>query len=170
MRTVEVVISLGSNLGDRLVNLQQAREAIVRLRGVSFVAKSRVYETEPVEVAAQYAATLFLNAILIVNTQIELERLAKHLHGIEEKLGRIRGPERNAPRTLDADIICAENVQLCTTELTVPHPRWSERRFVVEPLAELRPQLVVPGQEQSISEILATLPPRPSVKVFRDEW
>jgi 2-amino-4-hydroxy-6-hydroxymethyldihydropteridine diphosphokinase len=163
---MEVGIGLGSNLGERLEALRSGVRAVGALPAVRILAVSPVYETEPVDVPAAFRHLPYLNAALAVACAASLPRLAADLRAIEEALGRVRGSERNAPRALDLDLIYAGEVVLQTAELTLPHPRWAARRFVVAPLADIRPTLIVPGQRRSVSAILAGLPERPAARLY----
>ncbi len=154
---MEAGLSLGSNLGDRLEQLRQAVSRLAALPGVRIVARSSVYETEPVEVPAAYRGLAFLNAVVIVEWPGTVRELLAAAKAIERAAGRVRG-ERNGPRTLDVDILYAGTARLEEPDLIVPHPRWAERRFVVEPLAEVRPDLALPGGRLTAREALAALP------------
>jgi 2-amino-4-hydroxy-6-hydroxymethyldihydropteridine diphosphokinase len=128
-----VAIALGSNLGDRGRNLRQAIEA---LRGVVDVVRiSRVHETGPVDAPA--GSPRFLNAVLIGHTRLAPEALLDALLLIEKQLGRHRPAPRNAPRTIDLDLILHSANVRRRRELTLPHPRYLEREFVMAPLREL---------------------------------
>lgn len=156
---MELALSLGSNLGDRLATLREAARRISALPGVRLVAAAPVYETEPVGAGQEYAALKYLNTILIAETSGDLDTLAAALHGIENSLGRVRSIDRYAPRTLDIDILYAGDTVRHDGELDLPHPRWAQRRFVLQPLADVRPGLVLPGETRTVAEILARLPP-----------
>jgi 2-amino-4-hydroxy-6-hydroxymethyldihydropteridine diphosphokinase len=121
-------------------------------------------------VAAAFEALLYLNTVLIVESATDLLPLSRQLHGIEDRMGRRRGPDRNGPRPIDIDILYANGLSLATAEVRVPHPRWKERRFVVQPLAEVRPDLALPGEPRTVSEVLRSLPERPRVTCFTKQW
>ena len=128
-----VVIALGSNLGDRRLNLLRANE---ELRGVMNVVRvSSIHETEPVDAPA--GSPRFLNMIIAGYTTRSPEQLLGELMRIEQRLGRVRGV-RNAPRTIDLDLILHGANLRNTRDLTLPHPRYREREFVMNPLRELR--------------------------------
>ena len=151
---MECGIALGSNLGDRLAALREA----VRRMSVGcgqVVAVSPVYETEPVDCPEGSGA--FLNAVVVLESGLGLLELLRELQGIERAMGRPGERGRNAPRTVDLDVLYAGGETWRDAELTVPHPRIGERRFVLEPLAAVRPGLVLPGQERSAAELLAGL-------------
>ena len=167
---MEVGISLGSNLGDRLANLRNARQRVAAIAGVRVLASSPIYETDPVDVPAQFADEPFLNAVIIVNCSVDVRTLHKELAAIESDMGRRRGPERNAPRPIDIDILYAGTERLKSASLTIPHPRWAERRFVVQPLAAVRPDLKLPGESCTVQQVLAALPERPAAVILTRDW
>lgn len=163
---VEAAVGLGSNLGDRLGYLFEARDRIAALSGTVSVEMSPVYETEPVGVSEKYRAFTYLNAVLLVRTTLGVEEWSRRLHALEDELFRVRTGERNAPRTIDIDLLTYGDLQMDRPDLRLPHPQCLTRRFVCQPLADLRPGYVVPGQRRTIAEILATLPERPWVHRF----
>ena len=167
---MEIGLSLGSNLADRLANLRAARDRVAALRGVRIVATSAVYETEPVGVSDEFRDKPYLNAVIVIETALPLETFAQRVHAVEDELGRVRCKDRNAPRTIDIDVIYADSDLLDNGTLTVPHPRWAERRFVVQPLADVRPGLVLPRQERTVREVLLALPDEPKVVLSSAEW
>ena len=166
MRTA---IALGSNLGNRLTNLTAGREAVLRLPGISApVLQSRVYETEPVGTGPD--AGPFLNAVIEVEFSADPFALLAALRSIESALGRpIRYP-RNAPRTLDLDILYVSDLALNDDTLILPHPRLHLRRFVLAPLNDIRPELRLPGQAHTVAELLARLDDPSAVTIFGDAW
>ncbi|MBV9495737.1 MAG: 2-amino-4-hydroxy-6-hydroxymethyldihydropteridine diphosphokinase [Acidobacteria bacterium] len=127
-----VVIALGANLGDRALTLRRAIDALGRVMRV--VRVSSVYETEPVDAPA--GSPNFLNMVVAGFTRLEPLALLDELQRIEASLGRRRGI-RNAPRTIDLDLIAYSSRAMRTKRLTLPHPRYQEREFVMEPLREL---------------------------------
>jgi 2-amino-4-hydroxy-6-hydroxymethyldihydropteridine diphosphokinase len=165
---MEYALSLGSNLGRRLDNLRAARQWISQIPGISLIAQSRVYETEPVGVAVPYRRRRFLNAVLIVEGRLPLARFGAALRAIEARMGRTRSGIRNAPRVIDIDIIYAGAKRGTFGAIAVPHPRWSERRFVVQPLCDVRPSRLIPGAGATVETILAALPRVPRVKLYND--
>lgn len=167
---MEVGLSLGSCLGERLAHLRRARAAIDALDCVRIVAASPIYETEPVGVKPEYANLPYLNAVLILETTRGAESLRSALAAIEQAAGRTRSEDKFAPRTLDIDILYAGDEQHNTPTLTVPHPRWANRRFVVQPLADVRPDLVLPGSVETVAQRLNEIPLTPAVRVFAAEW
>ena len=167
---MELALSLGSNLGDRLAYLQLARDRIARLDDVRVVAQAPVYETTPVGVKPEYAHLNYLNTVLVVETARTVEDLHRELARIEAAAGRMRGEDRFAPRTLDIDILFAGDTRRDTAQLSIPHPRWAQRRFVVQPLCDVRPDFVVPGADQPVHAVLATLPAGEGLTLFSRDW
>lgn len=167
---MELALSLGSNLGDRLACLKMARDSIARLGGVRVVAQAPVYETTPVGVKPEYAHLHYLNTVLVVETARAVEDLHLELARIEDAAGRVRGEDRFAPRTLDIDILFAGDTRRDTTHLSIPHPRWAQRRFVVQPLCDVRPDFVVPGADEPVRAVLARLPPGEGLTLFSRAW
>jgi 2-amino-4-hydroxy-6-hydroxymethyldihydropteridine diphosphokinase len=134
-------VGLGANLGPREVTLLRAVDLLGAREDVDVLAVSRLRETEPVGVAEQPA---FLNGAVAVETTLGPRELLEVLLAVERELGRVRG-ERWAPRTVDLDLLVFGEEVVHERGLHVPHPRLHERRFALEPLAELDPDLVVPG-------------------------
>jgi 2-amino-4-hydroxy-6-hydroxymethyldihydropteridine diphosphokinase len=153
-------LGLGSNVGDRLANLRAARSAIER-RGVEVVASSSVYETAPQgEILDQPD---FLNACLAVETELEPERLLDEAKAVERELGREPGGARHAPRPIDVDLLLLDALEHRSERLSLPHAEIRSRRFVLEPLLELDPDLTLPD-----GTVLAeTLPPLLDQRVTR---
>jgi len=139
--TVRAFLSLGSNLGDRTAHLRRAVDQLRAGSDPAVTAVSRVYETEPVGGPDDQGAFLNLVVELAVDADADPYRLLEQCHRLEAAAGRVR-TVRWGPRTLDADVVWIDGVVLDDADLTVPHPRWRERRFVLAPLAELAPDLV----------------------------
>jgi 2-amino-4-hydroxy-6-hydroxymethyldihydropteridine diphosphokinase len=136
-------VGLGSNLGDREATIRQAVEQIAAASGVTVVAMSSLRDTEPMGYVDQ---PRFLNGAAAVETDLSAPDLLRLLLEIEAGLGRIRSGPRFGPRTIDLDLLLYGNEVVDEPGLSVPHPRLHERRFVLEPLAELEPTLEVPGR------------------------
>jgi 2-amino-4-hydroxy-6-hydroxymethyldihydropteridine diphosphokinase len=145
-------LSLGSNIGDREAQL---RDALGRL-GASgrVVAVSSVYETEPVELTQQ---PWFLNCAVALETRQNPQGLMAAILKIEEEMGR-RRVQKKGPRSIDIDILLFGDTIVESRELTVPHPAMHERRFVLEPLAEIAPEVVHPVLKKTIRELRDALP------------
>jgi len=167
---LEYGLSLGSNLGDRLAHLQSAREGIAKIPGVERVEQADVYETAPVGVRPEYAALTYLNTVLIVSATTSPNAMSAAIHAIETEMGRIRTEDRFAPRPIDIDILYAGDELSEDDALTLPHPRWAERRFVVQPLADVRPDMRFPGDLRTVSDVLNALPTEPVVTRFTSAW
>jgi 2-amino-4-hydroxy-6-hydroxymethyldihydropteridine diphosphokinase len=147
-----VYLSLGSNIGDRERNLRDAVDLLAepQLRAVRV---SSFYETEPLEVLDQ---PWFLNAVVEAETDLFPKQLLARVQRIEQVLGR-RRLKPKGPRTIDIDILLYGGAVIDADELQVPHPRLAERRFVLEPLAELAPNLHHPVTGRSVAEMLVAV-------------
>jgi 2-amino-4-hydroxy-6-hydroxymethyldihydropteridine diphosphokinase len=145
-----IYLSLGSNLGDRKKNLEKAGMLLEELAGI-IAAKSAVYETEP---WGFYSDLNFYNQAISLFSDLNPLQLLNILHEIERFCGRNTVSMRNAPRTLDIDILFFNDEIKNTPELILPHPSLHLRRFVLVPLAEIAPQLVHPLLQRSIGEML----------------
>ena len=158
-----VYLSLGSNLGDREANL---RNAIERLRGVGNpIAISSFYETEPIDVVLQ---PWFLNCAVKLDTEKMPRQLITAILSLEQDMGRQR-KQQKAPRTIDIDILLFGSSIIDIPSLTIPHPRMHERRFVLEPLAEIAPDARHPVFKRTIRELREALPAGQTVKKFAAE-
>lgn len=133
---MKYIISVGTNMGDRMANIVRAIEALNSIPYTDVIATSSVYQTEPVGYARQDD---FYNAVLLVSTVLNPHEMLGACLGIEAGFGRVRAL-KNGPRILDLDVIFAENQEIDEPNLIVPHPRYHERRFVLEPMLELFPQ------------------------------
>ncbi|MEM6782326.1 MAG: 2-amino-4-hydroxy-6-hydroxymethyldihydropteridine diphosphokinase [Bacteroidota bacterium] len=155
-------IALGANLGDRIGQLRAAVIALDAHPDVTVTARSPVYESEAhtLDGTAQPA---YLNAVVTVATTLAPEALLDVLLAIEHEAGRTRR-YRWASRTLDLDLALYDDLHLDTARLTVPHPRLTERRFVLQPLADLGPDRVVPRWNASVADLLAACPDRATLR------
>jgi 2-amino-4-hydroxy-6-hydroxymethyldihydropteridine diphosphokinase len=149
-------IALGSNLGDRLANI---RAAIGFLREIATPGEpfltAPIYQTEPRFCPPE--SPDFYNTVVEMDFAGSASGLLEQTQAAELKLGRVRGPERNTPRTIDIDLLYLGNCQSSNDTLDLPHPRIGERSFVLRPLADIRPDLVLTGQCRTIAEMLANL-------------
>jgi 2-amino-4-hydroxy-6-hydroxymethyldihydropteridine diphosphokinase len=147
-------VAVGSNLGDREGTLRAALEALAAEPGIDVVAVSRFYDTEPVGYVDQ---PRFLNGAAALETELPARELLERLLAVELRFGRSREDvPAQGPRTLDLDLLLYGDAEIDEPGLRVPHPRLHERRFVLEPLADLDPALEVPGNGQ-VQDILARL-------------
>jgi len=134
-------IGIGANLGDARGNVADALERLQRLPGCTLMAASGLYRTAPIDSSGDD----YINAVARIATTLGAEALLQALHGIEQAHGRER-PYRNAPRTLDLDLLLYGDQRIASATLTVPHPRMTERAFVLVPLLELAPAIHIPGK------------------------
>ena len=146
-------VGLGANLGPREKTLRHAVELLGDTEHVDLIAVSELRETDPVGVVDQ---PRFLNGAAAVETTLPPRALLDALLGIERELGRVRREERWGPRIVDLDLLLYGDEIVDEPGLRVPHPRLHERRFALEPLAELEPDLEIPGCG-AVSKVLATL-------------
>lgn len=166
----ETGLSLGSNLGDRMANLVAAKQGIAALHGTRIVAVSPVYETEPVGVKDVHRHLKFLNAVVICETELDLPTWFDRIRELESVLGRVRSPDRYAPRIIDLDVLYFGEVHTTGLDLEIPHHAWKRRRFVLQPLADVRPEWIMPGETRSVKEILAELVDSAEVTLVSQEW
>jgi len=150
-------VALGSNLGERLANLRNARKEIVAMAGTLPPLRcSAIYETEPVD--CEKGAAKFFNAVIEFGYAGRPIELRRELAAIERVLGRPSAHARNVSRPIDLDLLYFGEVTIETAELQLPHPRIVEREFVLRPLADIRPDLVLPGQTEAVDVLLLRLP------------
>lgn len=149
MPFTRVAIALGSNLGDRRAHLDYAIDAL-RL-DLTEVAVSSFLETDPAGVGPEHGK--YLNAVVVGRTQLSARLLLERLLEIEEERGRVR-PYPMAPRTLDLDLVLYGDQIIAEDGLSVPHPRFRGREFVLRPLAEIAPEMIDPATGKSIAELL----------------
>jgi 2-amino-4-hydroxy-6-hydroxymethyldihydropteridine diphosphokinase len=166
MRTA---VALGSNLGDRLENLRAARQRIGDLANVQPpILSSAIYETVPIDCEPE--AAKFLNAVIEFDYAGDPIRLLDQLLRIEESLGRRRNHPKNVSRTIDIDLLYCGDSRIDNECLRLPHPRMHLRRFVLQPLADIRPGLVLPGQTRTVADLLAELAERGGVVRLASDW
>ena len=146
-------VGVGANLGDRESTIRRAVQLLAGTGGVAVVDVSTLRETPPWGPVAQPP---YLNGVVEVETDLRPRALLDVLLGIERELGRVRTGERWGPRTIDLDLLVHGDLTCDEPGLTVPHPRIHERRFALEPLAEIAPDLVVPGRG-AVSTLLEAL-------------
>lgn len=146
-------LSLGSNLGDRAANVHEGMRRLAACGTI--LAVSSFYETEPVE--TEVPQPWFVNCALALQTELVPKRLLACTMAVEEAIGR-RRDQQKGPRTLDIDIVFFDGLVVGSRGLTIPHPAAHQRRFVLEPLAEIAPLLRHPVFKRTVAEMLAELP------------
>ncbi len=154
-------IALGSNLGDRMANLRAARKEIVDL--VCQRTDSPGRDCEP-------DAGKFLNAVLEIDYDGDPSELLEQLIRVEESLGRKRDHARNVSRKIDIDLLYADDLNVNNERLQLPHPRLHQRKFVLQPLADIRPDLTLPNQTKTVRELLAQSEDSTKVICFAEKW
>jgi 2-amino-4-hydroxy-6-hydroxymethyldihydropteridine diphosphokinase len=166
MRTA---VALGSNLGDRLRNLRAARQQISGLTDIQPpVLSSAIYETDPVDCEPE--APKFLNAVVEFGYNGDPVQLLKKLKSVEDALGRPREHARDVSRKIDIDLLYIGDTRINDRELELPHPRMHLRKFVLQPLADIRPELILPRQVKTVRELLAQLDDACNVVRLRNDW
>ncbi|MEK7448025.1 MAG: 2-amino-4-hydroxy-6-hydroxymethyldihydropteridine diphosphokinase [Planctomycetota bacterium] len=157
-------VGLGSNLKNKTLNLKQAIKNIETLPGIKVIRQSKFYRTVPEGLTAQPD---FLNAVIEIKTSLSPTTLLETLLNLETRMGRIR-KKHWGPRTIDLDILFYDHIIMNTKKLVLPHPRLTERRFVLEPLAEIAPRLKHPVKHKTITSLYQTRydfsPPHSRVK------
>jgi 2-amino-4-hydroxy-6-hydroxymethyldihydropteridine diphosphokinase len=166
MRTA---VALGSNLGDRLENLQAARRQIIQLDEVHPpILSSGIYETDPVD--CERDASKFLNAVVEFDYDGDPRQLLEQLARIEESLGRKRDHQKNVSRTIDIDLLYCGDRQIDNERLQLPHPRMHLRKFVLQPLTDIQPDLILPNQRKTIRQLLAASDESGDVVRMMNTW
>ena len=166
---MRAAIALGSNLDDRLANLQRARDQIRALDGMTEpTVQSAVYETSPVD--CEPGAQNFYNAVIEIGFEKSADALFEALQKIEQALGRERNYERNVSRTIDLDLLYFGSERRSDALLQLPHPRMTERKFVLQPLCDIAPDLRLPGQTKNVGELLAQLQDQGKITRLRENW
>ena len=163
-------IALGSNLGQRLANLQAARELLRHLaRPGDALLQAPIYQTAPV--ACPDGSPDFFNTVVEIGYDGSPDELLKHTQAIETALGRTRCAARNTPRLIDIDLLYFNDTALTAEGLRLPHPRLTQRRFVLQPLADIRPDLILPGHHLTIAGHLASSPSNePALTLVLADW
>jgi 2-amino-4-hydroxy-6-hydroxymethyldihydropteridine diphosphokinase len=166
-----VFLSMGSNLGDRRRYLEEALRQLAATGSVRVTACSQVYETEPWPEERLGRTRWYLNCAVEIETGLPPRRLLRLTQEIETRAGRDRGSEPGvgyAPRTLDIDILLYEDRVISEQALQIPHPFLHERRFVLQPLAEIAPEVEHPTLYQSIADLLSTLTDERGISPYAD--
>lgn len=166
---MKVGLGLGSNVGDRLRHLQQAKAYLLSLSTEQWHLASPLYEAEPVGCAPD--SPKFLNAVLEIEYEGAPKTLLKKILAYEKAHGRDRLTGKNAPRTIDIDILYFGAREVLEKDLVIPHPRLAERRFVLLPLSTIRSDMIVKGTGKTVRVLLRELPVREGeVRFVQQEW
>lgn len=146
-------IALGSNLGDRLEHLKFGRAKLVKRFGEA--RSAGIYETEPV--GCPPGSPAFLNTVVELEANLEPLEILEFTQEIEREAGRTTSAIENAPRPLDLDLLYLDRIEFSNDKLVLPHPCLHLRRFVLRPLADIRPELILPGQRRTVRQLLTEL-------------
>lgn len=149
-----VYLGIGSNVGDRDANIKRVLDILKENPDIDIKAVSKMIDTEPVGGPPQ---DNFLNGAIKIETDLLPLELSTQLRMIERRLGRQKDAPRNSPRTMDLDILFYDDVVMDGKSLIIPHPRAAERRFVLEPLSEIAPELIHPRLQKTVKELLEGL-------------
>ncbi len=162
----KVFLSLGSNVGDRMKNLEQGINFLTENNNVELVLTSNIYETEPMYNKDQDD---YYNLIIEVRTVLSPAELLGFIKLIELKSGRRISQKRNLPRVLDIDILTIDDIVMESPGLVLPHPNIQERRFVLEPWAEIAPEFVVPAANKTVKELMIITNDNSKVTMLEEE-
>jgi 2-amino-4-hydroxy-6-hydroxymethyldihydropteridine diphosphokinase len=166
MRTA---VALGSNLGNRLENLRAARRQSIGLKEVQPpILSSGIYETEAID--CERGASKFLNAVVEFDYEGDSGQLLEQVGRIEESLGRKRDHQKNVSRTIDIDLLYYGDRRIDNERLQLPHPRMHLRRFVLQPLTDIRPDLILPNQTRTVADLLAEIEDYGGVVRLASDW
>ena len=149
-----VFLSLGTNIGNRLHNLEKVYFLIEMEEKINIILKSKIYETSPVENLNQ---EYFLNQIIKINTDIEPLQLLNLIKNIENKMGRIKLEKKYMPRIIDIDILAYDQLILNSNKLSIPHPKIKSRKFILKPWSDIDPNYIVSNSKSTIKELLNNL-------------
>ena len=143
-------LSLGSNIGNRLDNLEEAFNIIIEEK-INIISKSKIYETSPMENLNQ---NYFLNQVLKIETNLEPFKLLDIIKGIENKMGRFKTKKKYMPRIIDIDILSYDNLIIDNNNLTIPHPKIKLRKFILKPWRDIAPDYILSNSKSTIKEHL----------------
>jgi 2-amino-4-hydroxy-6-hydroxymethyldihydropteridine diphosphokinase len=166
---MKTAVALGSNLGDRLESLRAARRQIIELDRIRPpVLSAGIYETEPVD--CEPGASKFLNTVIEFDFEGDPVQLLEQLVQIEESLGRKRDHPKNVSRKIDVDLLYCGDRHIDNARLQLPHPRMHLRKFVLQPLADIRSELVLPDQRKTVQELLTESDESGEVVRLMNDW
>ena len=167
---MEFGLSFGTNLEDRIQHLRTARQGVLAVEGTRECAASPLYETDPVDVLPEYRGMKFVNAVIIIESEHSAKEWLEFINLIETAMGRVRSGDKNTPRSIDIDILYAGDQCIDSGGLTVPHPRWTSRRFVLQPLSDERGDMLFPQQAETVSQLLAALESDENIVKLEENW
>lgn len=160
-------IALGSNIEPRLEHLRTARLRLLEIHeGSEPALESKVYETSPVDCPP--GSDSFLNAVMEIETSLPPSDLLVRLQDIEQAMGRPSAHTKNSPRSIDLDVLYCGNLTSTGARLRLPHPQFAQRRFVLAPLSDIRPDLVLPNFTKNIEQLLRACASVESLDVFKN--
>ena len=166
---MKTAVALGSNLGDRLENLRAARRQIIDLDWIRPpVVSAGIYETEPVD--CEPGASKFFNTVIEFDFEGDPVQLLEQLARIEESLDRKRDHPKNVSRRIDIDLLYCGDQQIDNEQLQLPHPRMHLRKFVLQPLADIRSELRLPDQRKTVQELLTESDESGEVVRLINDW
>lgn len=155
-------LSLGSNIGDKILNLQKALNDLKETGNI--VSVSSVYKTSPVNM--DETADYFLNLTLVVKSVLNPDEMLHRIKGFERRMGRTDSGSGHFSRIIDIDILQVDHMVICHADLFIPHPKMTERAFVLVPLNEIAPQLIHPVLKKKVTDILSELQSKESVEKY----
>lgn len=161
---MKVFLSLGSNCGNREKYLNNAVEAINNLKHTEVLKTSSIYETDP---WGNENLDSFLNQVIMIDTEFDCVELLEKCKYIEKQNGRVKRAGKWTARTLDIDILLCDDLQISNHHLQVPHPLLAQRMFVLKPLSELDPNLVLPEKSENIVEVIKKCDDTSKVRLFK---
>ncbi len=161
---IDAFIGIGTNLGDRKKHISEALERLGKRTDIKIIKSSSLYVTEPIGYVGQ---DWFLNCVVEVMTTMPPRELLKHCQSIEEHMGRTRTMQWG-PRIIDLDILLYNDAVIEDEELTIPHPNMDKRRFVLIPLVEIAPDVIHPGINKTVTDLLKHLDDAHKVDVYRE--
>ena len=150
----KVLLSVGSNSGNRKQNIQNCMDSLNNSKNIRVIGISSLYESSPMYNLIQED---FINCVIEIETSLKPLQLLKHNQSIEKDMGRVKSLVRNQPRKIDIDILTYNNEIVNDEKLKIPHPRISERKFVLNPLFELKGNILIPGSVKKIEDLIKEL-------------
>lgn len=158
----DIFLGLGSNQGDKIGNIRKAFEILRSLENLKIISWSSLYETEPVGIIEQ---PVFVNCVIRIESTMDPHSLLSWLKSVESKLGR-EPNTHNRPRPIDIDILLYDDMDMESLELTIPHTRLKNRRFVLEPILEIKPDAIDPASNTPLKEFLADVESQTLIKLI----